>query len=80
MASQIQTYQVTEGDQTLTVERGGAPGTWYIHGGVIDVLQQNGHTALAQRSFDSAEAAQTAASAILVALNDFLTTSDDLAA
>lgn len=78
MASRISSYEVTEGAQTVYVRHDGED-RWIIRGGVIDVLVQNGHGTLDGTVFTTAEAAQTAASDVLIALNTFLDTADTLA-
>jgi len=79
MASHVQSYRVIEGDQTITVERI-TEDIWILQGGVIAVLEQNGRQALPAKGFLNADDAQTAAAAVLTALNAFLDACDAAAA
>lgn len=79
MASRIEAYLVTEGDQTMNVLRSNDD-QWNLGGRIVDLLQQNGRGALPARMFADPQAAQDAAGTVLRALNTFLDTADDVAA
>lgn len=79
MATRVRTYEVTEGGLTVTVERDGDDG-WRVRGDIVTMLSINGHNAQEGRLWATEGEAQTAASGMLVALNDFLDTADALAA
>lgn len=78
METRIRSYEIIDRDQVVYVERAGD--AWLVRGGVIDVLEQNGRTAMYTKQFPTAEAAQTAAADVLTALNTFLDAADAAAA
>lgn len=80
MASRVQSYTVTEGDLTLTVERATDADGWVVRGPIVVVLSTNQRPALETSVYPTDEAALTAASGLLVALTGFLDAADDLAA